>query len=128
MGWTYCKKWTKESLVDELVKDGDWTNEDGVRIIRKTLDSAVKREGGYSVLWTLNSTTRIQPDGATSETVWIGCALLQADGAGWGYKDMDESMGPYYVSCPMSFLKRSPVANAGWRADVAAYNATRGAL
>ncbi|MCA9380929.1 hypothetical protein KC678_01565, partial [Candidatus Dojkabacteria bacterium] len=42
----------------------------------------------------------------------------------WGYKDMDESMHPYYYNCPLSFLDMTPVACEEWRQHVRNYHAT----
>lgn len=36
----------------------------------------------------------------------------------WGYKTLDEQMGPYYYQCPVEWLERAPVANEAWRARV----------
>jgi hypothetical protein len=58
---------------------------------------------------------------------WIGCDLLhyQKD-FGWGYKDMDEAMGPCYYSCPLSYLDLVPIdkfgGNAQWRELVRTYH------
>jgi hypothetical protein len=45
---------------------------------------------------------------------------------GWGYKDMDETMGPYYYSCPISYLDMVPCPDSEnarkWRAEVRAKN------
>ena len=45
----------------------------------------------------------------------------------WGYKDMEESMHPYYYSCPLSYLELVPIdqygGNAAWRAGVQQYHA-----
>jgi hypothetical protein len=49
--------------------------------------------------------------------------LLSGTGGMWGYKDMDESMGPYYVKCPLKFLALAPSVNEEWRAKVRAYHA-----
>lgn len=38
---------------------------------------------------------------------FIALYLLRGHGKsrdGWGYKDMDESMGPYYYNCPLGYL------------------------
>lgn len=40
---------------------------------------------------------------------------------GWGYKDMDESAGPYYFNCPISYLDMVPDPGGyatEWRAKV----------
>jgi len=61
---------------------------------------------------------------------WIGLDLMQSGRAdGWGYKDMDESVGPNAVDCPLAYLDAphaEPVGFAGpWRDRVRAYHADR---
>ena len=73
--------------------------------------------------WYLAKTTK--PDG--SEVTWIGLDLMQGGGRnqGWGYKDMSESMGPYYYDCPITYLdKASPAKGCAieWRAKVRSYH------
>lgn len=51
-------------------------------------------------LWVL-----VQPQ---QEDPFIGLLLLECHDGCWGYKDMDESMGPYYYDCPLGFLERAP--------------------
>lgn len=53
------------------------------------------------------------------------CLLRSERGGCWGYKDMDESMGPCYYKCPLAYLDRAPERNAEWRAKVRAYHAKR---
>jgi hypothetical protein len=59
--------------------------------------------------------------------LYIGCDLLAParKGEGWGYKDLCESMGPCYYTCPLSYLDMVPVANAAWRDQVRAWHAAR---
>lgn len=58
------------------------------------------------------------------ETVrFIGCFLLGRSHDGWGYKDLCESMGPLYYSCPLRYLDMAPVANAEWRQQVREWHA-----
>jgi hypothetical protein len=76
-----------------------------------------------SVLWTVEEYT--QPEGGVRRI--IGCYLLRASrGFGWGYKAMDESVGPSYYSCPLRFLTAQPVAwneySLGWREKVKAFH------
>ena len=52
--------------------------------------------------------------------------LLGSHDREWGYKDMDETMGPYYYDCPISYLSmltepRNDSARA-WREQVKKYN------
>ena len=50
---------------------------------------------------------------------------------GWGYKDMDESAGPYYVDCPLKFLNMSDEPTAEyqyaveWRKKVREHHANK---
>lgn len=39
----------------------------------------------------------------------------RGSGEGWGYKDMDESMGPVEAGCPERLLKQSQIKDSGWR-------------
>lgn len=57
---------------------------------------------------------------------WISLCLMQGPGpanrgGGWGYKDMDEDMAPFYYDCPVSYLDApaEPSENGkAWRAAV----------
>jgi len=40
-----------------------------------------------------------------------------------GYMGMPESSGPYYFTCPLSFLDMAPETNPEWRAKVRAHHA-----
>jgi len=54
---------------------------------------------------------------------FIICILLQRSSDGWGYKDMDESTGPYYWTCPLKYLKMAPrVFSKDWREGVQEYH------
>ena len=44
---------------------------------------------------------------------------------GWGYKDMEERVGPCYYSCPLAYLDMVPTANEGWRNRVREYHERR---
>lgn len=44
--------------------------------------------------------------------------LLRKEGNRWGYKSMDESMHPYYYTCPSDFLYMAPVTCQKWRDNV----------
>lgn len=72
-----------------------------------------------NVLYALHRTTA--PDGTSKK--WICLYLLTNGGSdGWGYKPIDETMGPYYYLCPVSYLDAAdePMSDtaAEWRAEV----------
>jgi len=116
MGWTFHAGATRQDVIADLVKG--W---DGEEIKCISLSHAVRG----NILWCLYETTH-KASGKVS--TWIGCSILGSDpGYGWGSKDMEESMGPCYYSCPLSFLDRAPQPgnkySADWRATVRAYHA-----
>lgn len=60
---------------------------------------------------------------------FIALYLFERFRSGWGYKDMDESCGPYFYDCPMSLLKRTTAPtnewSANWRSEVQRYHIER---
>jgi hypothetical protein len=68
----------------------------------------------------------------STDKVWIGLDLMKGSRADrcWGYKDIDESMGPCEVNCPLSFLDKAsePEGYAiEWRQKVREYHAKKAA-
>lgn len=53
-----------------------------------------------NVLWTVNRYRRA--DGTESKE--IVCNLLQKLSEGWGWKDISESSGPSYFTCPLTYF------------------------
>lgn len=111
MGWTYSEAWpTATAMRDELRRGfGDRLLGDATTNYGRHYYAAIK-----------------PPDGPATMFV----ALLDKDGKGWwGYKDMDESMGPYVHDCPLALLdKLGEPPNewaAKWRDKVRAYHARR---
>lgn len=41
--------------------------------------------------------------------------IIGGRGQDWGYKDIDESMGPYEETCPLSFFALAPAMDIAWR-------------
>src|SRR5574337_719100 len=63
---------------------------------------------------------------AAGESVcYIGCHLLESSGGDWGYKSLDESVHPYYYSCPLRYLDMAPVQSPEWRERVHRFHAGR---
>ena len=80
-----------------------------------------------NVLWSVVRMTALQ-DGvahlkAGQFVDFIKCDLLDCDRYGWGYKSMDESMGPCQYSCPLEFLDITPVQCESWREQVRRHHA-----
>jgi hypothetical protein len=94
MGWYYTNGASKSDIIAELNR----THESETAKY-ETLASCVRG----NVLWQLRQTT----NKTTGEEMrYIGCNILGGDPDGWGYKDMDETCGPYYNNCPLSYLER----------------------
>ena len=111
MGWTFTSGAERTDIIAERIQA--WSNETHAgRTVRHCLKG--------NVLWTVRELTDKQ-----AETVerYIGCDLLQRQrGFGWGYKDLCESMHPYYYTCPLAYLDMVPVACEKWREGVREYH------
>jgi hypothetical protein len=97
MGWLYTQGQTRKALINHITADSEtdfayW----------KTL----KRYCSGNTLFAVQEVT-YKDSGKTSR--FIGVYLMQNNkGYGWGYKDMDESCGPYQYGCPLSFFDMVP--------------------
>lgn len=123
MGWLFCKQ-SKNDLIRELIKPSE--TED---VSAKTIAHTVCFEG-YHVLWSVvEITAKVEdkPLGLTpgQTTRLIRCDLLDVYGEQWGYKSLDETVYPYYFSCPLSYLDMAPERCHTWRERVRAYHASR---
>lgn len=91
MGWLVPHGASRRDLITELTPTERLQGEGVFRTLRHCCRG--------NVLYALHES------GKTAETKkWIGVYLLQRFENGWGYKDMDESMGPNYYLCPVSYL------------------------
>ena len=124
MGWLFRTGSTRKGLIEERIEGWERTNADGL-IINSTCLAHCYRGGSFTgVLWSVWERTFIRDDHEAESTQrWIQCDLLryQRD-FGWGYKDMEESCGPYYYSCPLKYLRMVPLeqygGNDSWREQV----------
>lgn len=106
MGWLFSTRWpTRKDLVTHL------TSGNGMTTVKKAFS------GNH--LWCVHE----------HEGDQFICLYLMSKGPkehggpNWGYKDVDESMGPAYYTCPVSFLDEAqPEPTTGyaveWRAEV----------
>lgn len=106
MGWLFTLGQTRGQLIDHLTRERD------------TCKTVAKFASGNH-LWVVHEDRK-------GERFIVLYLLQNQQGYGWGYKDIDESMGPYYYSCPLKFLELAPkAANAEWREEVRKYHARR---
>ena len=114
MGWLFTRL-DRDALIRELTlpTDGDRCRS---QVVRHRYDAK------ESVLWSL-VLVNAKVDGvaglkAGESTYLIRCDLLEGSHNGWGYKGLDESMHPYYYSCPLEYLEIAPDVSPGWRKRV----------
>lgn len=107
MGWLYG--WTsKESLIADLRSPSRFSS--GIRLVQSSVRG--KRH------WYLAE----RADGSR----WIGLDLMDRlqDRIQWGFKDLDETVGPFYFDCPISYIKAATQpfneSAAIWRGKVLA--------
>jgi len=101
MGWYYTKNANKEDIIKQIL--------DPIRENDNLVDHRVVYEDDCHVLWTVE---KGEKDGHPYQ--FIGCYLIQSiinrlhGLIDWGYKPMDETMGPYYYSVPQEWLDKYP--------------------
>ncbi len=111
MGWLFTQGASRHDIINKLVQPEE--NE-----TRRWETKTHCLRG--NVLWSVIKLTQ-KVEGVTE--TFIGCHLLsKSKGCGWGYKELCESMGPYYYTCPLKYLDMAPVANQEWRDDVIEYH------
>lgn len=120
MGWTGCADWTSKAAIIDAIKRTEMTP-------WKILASTCRG----NALWL--AAERFPADEvAGPPTRAIFCFLLEGDRkGGWVYKDLDETMGPCDISCPLSFLEMVPDPGGyatEWRARVRGEAARRADL
>ncbi|HBO3954615.1 hypothetical protein [Pseudomonas aeruginosa] len=120
MGWLFSSR-TRSELIQDLIRP-----EDTARASVRVLVHALRGNVLWSVSEVTAKTTGVHPDLAPGESMrFIRCDLLQRSGGEWGYKAMDESMAPYYYSCPLRYLDMAKELSPGWREKVRAHHAQR---
>jgi hypothetical protein len=123
MGWSFHYATTRAQLIEYLLEPIAYTRDDGTEVAIDTLRHTCTGNN----LWAVRE-RRITGEDPVR---YVLLCLLQADrkNNGWGYKDMDESSGPYHFACPLSYLDllTEPINDWSreWREKVRAYHAER---
>jgi len=128
MGWLFIPGSTRRNLINDRIRDWQRASNE-VQVETKCLAHCFRGGRFSGVLWSVWERTFIK-DGQEVEPKqrWIQCDLLQYSrlNEGWGYKDMEESMHPYFYSCPLGYLRLVPISEYGgnreWRVGVQAYH------
>ena len=98
MGWTSSSYWThKQDVVNAILADYK--------------ASIITYKVNGNEMWAvMNGAFDTNPP-----IPYLAVFVLEKSQGMWAYKEMDESMHPYYYNCPDAFLL-VPVANEAWRA------------
>jgi len=122
MGWLMKRGYTRSMIIDHLTQ-----TEESEKTRYRTIAHCLRG----NVLWSVVEITS-KVDGlrlvntrlATGQSKhFIACHLLARSEYGWGYKDMEESMHPYYYTCPIKYLEMVPVVECKeWREKVYEYH------
>jgi hypothetical protein len=131
MGWLFKSGSARRNLIQERTQDWERTTADGIQVTTTCLAHCYRGSIGSGVLWVVWERAFNRDGQAVQPTErWITCDLMryQKD-YGWGYKDLDESMHPYYYSCPLKYLEMVPIeqfgGNSEWRALVTEHHQRR---
>ena len=93
MGVLSSPEFTKESIRAKVTATFERPNGGYVKTLRSSFSG--------NTLWVLHEIAR---EGGSNVERFIGCYRLSRYQGEWGYKDMDESVGPVYYDCPVSYL------------------------
>lgn len=108
MEWYFSHR-TRAQLVKNLTEQGEGG---------QTLAYKIVNESGQVILWAVQQCSPDHPE--YPNQVFISCYLLGTSGRLHGYRPMDESMHPYFYSCPIRYLAMAPVRCQAWRDGVMA--------
>lgn len=118
MGWLFRLGISRKELIAQNTQGSERTKEDGT-VIKLECLAHCYRGGVFSgALWSVWERT-FAKDGNQIEPPqrWIVCDLLRYLDGEWGYKDIEESMHPYFYSSPLKYLDLVPIEQYGGHAE-----------
>jgi hypothetical protein len=139
MGWLFSHNMKRrKDIIQDRIKSYNG-KEFSVREGRETygittcLKHCYKGAPFAGTLWKVMETKiyNTETDFFVKTDLWIACDLLQWDNRDkcWGYKDLEESMGPTKSNCPLSYLDMVPEPDhefaKEWRERVREYHKGR---
>jgi hypothetical protein len=127
MGWFGTPNKTKTAIIDECTKGYNFRDDCQEKTNRHIVSECLKykyvNDINESVLWVVVQQTEY----ITAPLTFVGkkrfliCNIIEKYNKEWLYKSIDEVAGPCYYSCPLEFLKMTPVKNPEWRKKVENY-------
>lgn len=119
MGW-YFSRQTRDQLIRELIQPHE-----SDRARSEVIAHALRGNVLWSVVRVTVTHSGLGDLTQSEPATFIRCDLLRGSGNEWGHKPLDESMHPYYYSCPLTYLEMAPVKSKEWREGVRAYHTHR---
>ena len=113
MGWLFTYGQKRAALIAERSKGQEWARSDGVLVKDAVLAHCYRGGVFKGTFYAVHERTVYVTDGPPDVERWIEVTLMQCHnyqgyGMSWGYKDMEETMGPNEVSCPLGYLAMVP--------------------
>lgn len=119
MGWTFQDYTTRKETIEHLTEG--WTSTFPNGGTRKNVCLAKQFKGSCfkGTLYAVFEMTEANADGSVlKQERWIFVAMMQYSNyegrKSWGYKDMDESCGPYEDGCPKKYMAMVPCPDQPW--------------
>ena len=123
MGWSYTHFAKKSDIIKSLTERRTWDS----RVGTKGGSEAVKKCVRGNVLYAVVRNFHVEGGTETETGRFLMVCLLGSSGGDWGYKYMDESMGPTEAKCPPAYFDLvGPPPNEwakNWRERCRAYAA-----
>lgn len=109
MGWTVVYESRRKGVIDDLCRGWENPKASTRCLARQYIGGPFK-----GTLFGVFETTPKDPTApdAPKRQRWIMVTLMQyyRSHNGWGYKDMDETVGPYQCNCPEKYVKMADEA------------------
>ena len=114
MGWTHCfdglrkpnGEIDRRRECDRLLTWCRWDENGNVISSGEVIKSAMVGSTYYAAVR--------NKDGLVWAAVFLTCGRTRHDGTAWGFKDMDETMGPHEDKCPVSILDLLSPTDSQW--------------
>jgi hypothetical protein len=119
MGWLFGN-YSRKEAIEDLTGETSWTHTDtGARVRRTCLGKTYKGCAWAGVLYAALKVEYEEDGKWVEKDRYILVAMIRCQKnlpMPWGYKDMDESMHPYYYGCPLKYFDLVPeVSCQDWR-------------
>ncbi len=128
MGWLFTRGSTRQELIRERTRNWTAGGPDGMTVVTSCLAHCYRGGAFSGVLWAVWERVFVRGGEVVKPTErWIACDLLRhRRDDGWGYKDLEEQMHPFFYSCPAKYLDLVPLETYGgckeWREGVRRYH------